>query len=234
MMLLELKEIHAGYGPVPVLRGVSLQLGEGEILGVLGRNGMGKTTLIRCIAGTLPLTQGSIHFAGQEITRLAPHERAQLGLTTVVQGRGVFPRLSVWENLEMGRIAAGGGKRSRLDEVIGYFPRLGERLRQPAGTLSGGEQQMLAIGRALMTHPKLILLDEPSDGIMPILVHQIAEILLQINRREGVAIVIVEQNVPMVFALTDRCVILEKGRVVAEGTREEVSQSAVMREYLAI
>ncbi|MBX5453064.1 MAG: ABC transporter ATP-binding protein [Acidobacteriia bacterium] len=234
MMLLELKEIHAGYGPVPVLRGVSLQLGEGEILGVLGRNGMGKTTLIRCIAGTLPLTQGSIHFAGQEITRLAPHERAQLGLTTVVQGRGVFPRLSVWENLEMGRIAAGGGKRSRLDEVIGYFPRLGERLRQPAGTLSGGEQQMLAIGRALMTHPKLILLDEPSDGIMPILVHQIAEILLQINRREGVAIVIVEQNVPMVFALTDRCVILEKGRVVAEGTREQVSQSAVMREYLAI
>jgi len=234
MMLLELKEIHAGYGPVPVLRGVSLQLGEGEIPCVLGRNGMGKTTLIRCIAGTLPLTQGSIHFAGQEITRLAPHERAQLGLTTVVQGRGVFPRLSVWENLEMGRIAAGGGKRSRLDEVIGYFPRLGERLRQPAGTLSGGEQQMLAIGRALMTHPKLILLDEPSDGIMPILVHQIAEILLQINRREGVAIVIVEQNVPMVFALTDRCVILEKGRVVAEGTREQVSQSAVMREYLAI
>lgn len=234
MMLLELTDIHAGYGPVPVLRGVSVQLGEGEILGVLGRNGMGKTTLIRCIAGTLPVTQGRIRLAGHDITRLAPHERAQLGLTTVVQGRGVFPRLSVWENLEMGRIASGRGKASRLDEVIGYFPRLGERLRQPAGTLSGGEQQMLAIGRALMTHPKLILLDEPSDGIMPILVRQIAEILLQINQREGLAIVIVEQNVPMVFALTDRCVILEKGRVVAEGTREDVSQSEVMREYLAI
>jgi ABC-type branched-subunit amino acid transport system ATPase component len=234
MMLLELTDIHAGYGPVPVLRGVSVQLGEGEILGVLGRNGMGKTTLIRCIAGTLPVTQGRIRLAGHDITRLAPHERAQLGLTTVVQGRSVFPRLSVWENLEMGRIASGRGKASRLDEVIGYFPRLGERLRQPAGTLSGGEQQMLAIGRALMTHPKLILLDEPSDGIMPILVRQIAEILLQINQREGLAIVIVEQNVPMVFALTDRCVILEKGRVVAQGTREDVSQSEVMREYLAI
>ena len=134
----------------------------------------------------------------------------------------------------MGRIAGGGGKPSRLEEVVGYFPRLGERLRQPAGTLSGGEQQMLAIGRALMSHPRLMLLDEPSDGIMPILVQQIAGILLQINRRESMAMVIVEQNVPMVFALTDRCVILEKGSVVTEGTREEVSQSEVMREYLAI
>jgi ABC-type branched-subunit amino acid transport system ATPase component len=233
-MLLELEDIHAGYGPAAVLRGISLTLGEGKVVGLLGRNGMGKTTLIRCIAGLLLATRGTIRFAGRELTRLAPHERAQLGLATVVQGRGVFPRLSVWENLEMGRIAPGRGRSSRLDEVVGYFPRLGERLRQAAGTLSGGEQQMLAIGRALMTHPKLMLLDEPSDGIMPILVRQIAGILLEINQRERVAMVIVEQNVPMVFALTDRCVILEKGRVVAEGTREEVSQSEVMREYLAI
>ncbi|HSU06408.1 MAG TPA: ABC transporter ATP-binding protein [Acetobacteraceae bacterium] len=233
-MLLELRDVHAGYGPVRVLRGVSLALGDGEILGVLGRNGMGKTTLIRCIAGLLPAASGAIQFAGRELTRLAAHHRAQLGLATVVQGRGIFPRLSVWENLEMGRVAGGGRKASRLDEVVGYFPRLGERLRQAAGTLSGGEQQMLAIGRALMTHPRLMLLDEPSDGIMPILVRQIAEILLQINRREGMAMVIVEQNVPVVFALTDRCVILEKGSVVTEGTREEVSQSEVMREYLAI
>jgi ABC-type branched-subunit amino acid transport system ATPase component len=233
-MLLELSDIHAGYGPVSVLRGISLSLAEGEIVGLLGRNGMGKTTLIRCIAGLLPAARGTIRFAGRDLTRHPAHERAQMGLATVVQGRGIFPRLTVWENLEMGRVAGGGGKRSRLDEVIGYFPRLGERLSQAAGTLSGGEQQMLAIGRALMTHPRLMLLDEPSDGIMPLLVRQIADILLQINRREGMAMVIVEQNVPMVFALTDRCVILEKGSVVAEGTREEVSQSEVMREYLAI
>ena len=233
-MLLELQDVHAGYGPVRVVRGVSLSLNEGEVLGLLGRNGMGKTTLIRGIAGLLPLARGSIRFAGHDLTRLPAHERARLGIATVVQGRGIFPRLSVWENLEMGRVAGGGAKASRLDEVIGYFPRLGERLRQAAGTLSGGEQQMVAIGRALMTHPKLMLLDEPSDGIMPILVRQIAEILVRINRREGMAMVVVEQNVPMVFAMAERCVILEKGRVVAEGTREEVSQSDVMREYLAI
>ena len=233
-MLLELQDVHAGYGPVRVVRGVSLSLREGEVLGLLGRNGMGKTTLIRSIAGLLPLARGSIRFAGQDLTRLPAHERARLGIATVVQGRGIFPRLSVWENLEMGRVAGGGAKASRLDEVIGYFPRLGERLRQAAGTLSGGEQQMVAIGRALMTHPKLMLLDEPSDGIMPILVRQIADILVRINRREGMAMVVVEQNVPMVFAMAGRCVILEKGRVVAEGTRDEVSQSDVMREYLAI
>ncbi len=233
-MLLELQDVHAGYGPVRVLRGISLSLRKGEVVGLLGRNGMGKSTLIRCVAGLVPATRGTMRFAGHDLSRLAAYERAQLGLATVVQGRGIFPRLGVWENLEMGRVAAGRGKPSRLDEVIGYFPRLGERLRQAAGTLSGGEQQMLAIGRALMTHPKLMLLDEPSDGIMPILVRQIAEILLQINQRESMTMVIVEQNVPMVFALTDRCVILEKGRVVAEGTRDEVSQSEVMREYLAI
>jgi ABC-type branched-subunit amino acid transport system ATPase component len=210
MMLLELKNVHASYGPIRVLRDISIALAAGEILGVLGRNGMGKTTLIRCIAGLLPLAAGSVTFDGRDIGRWPPHERAQRGITTVVQGRGIFPRLSVWENLEMGRIASGRGKPSRIEEVIGYFPRLGERLRQAAGTLSGGEQQMLAIGRGLMTRPRLMLLDEPSDGIMPVLVRQITDILVQINRRERMAMVIVEQNVPMVFALTDRCVILEK------------------------
>ena len=131
----------------------------------VGRNGMGKTTLIRCLAGLLPSWHGSISLDGEDVTRLPAHERARRGLTTIVQGRGLFPRLTVRENLEMGRIAGGGGKRSHLDEVIGYFPRLGERLGQAAGTLSGGEQQMLSIGCGLMTHPRLMLLDEPSDGI---------------------------------------------------------------------
>ena len=155
-------------------------------------------------------------------------------MTTVVQGRGMFPKLSVRESLEMGRIASGRGRRSRIDEVLDYFPRLKERLGQSAGTLSGGEQQMLAIGRGLMTDPKLMLLDEPSDGIMPVLVRQIAEILIAINRNEQMTLVIVEQNVPMLFRMTDRFIILEKGRIVAEGSRAQIAASEVMKEYLAI
>lgn len=232
-MLLQIEDIHAGYGEISVLHGISLSIAAGDILGVLGRNGMGKTTLIRCIAGLLRASKGTIALDGQDITRAPAHERARRGMTTVVQGRGLFPRLTVAENLEMGR-TAGGAKPSRIKEVLEYFPRLAERLSQPAGTMSGGEQQMLAIGRGLMAHPRLILLDEPSDGIMPLLVRQIAQVMVQINRQEKVAIIVVEQNVPMVFSMTDRCVIIEKGRIVAEGTREAVSQSEVMRQYLAI
>lgn len=233
-MTLHVKDMTAGYGSITVLRELSLQVKEGGILGVLGRNGMGKTTLIRCLAGLIIPTAGSIFFRGRDITKLVPHERARLGITTVVQGRGIFPQLTVRENLEMGRIATGRPKRSRLDEVLDYFPRLGERLGQAAGTLSGGEQQMLSIGRGLMTDPKMMLLDEPSDGIMPTLVQQIAMTLGEINRNEGVTIVIVEQNVPLVFKMADYCVVLEKGRLVAEGTREEVAQSEVVQDYLAI
>jgi branched-chain amino acid transport system ATP-binding protein len=233
-MTLAVKNVTAGYGSMTVLRSVSLAVGEGRILGVLGRNGMGKSTLIRCLAGLIPVMEGSITFDGREITKLSPHERARLGITTVVQGRGIFPRLTLLENLEMGRIASGRTKLSRIDEVLGYFPQLRERLGQVASTLSGGEQQMLAIGRGLMTDPQLMLLDEPSEGIMPILVQQIARILAEINRNESLTIVIVEQNVPMVFSMTDNCIIIEKGRVVAEGSREKVSHSDVMKEYLAI
>lgn len=233
-MTLYVKDMTAGYGSITVLRELSLQVEEGGILGVLGRNGMGKTTLIRCLAGLIIPTAGAIFFRGRDITKLVPHERARLGITTVVQGRGIFPQLTVRENLEMGRIATGRPKRSRLDEVLDYFPRLGERLGQAAGTLSGGEQQMLSIGRGLMTDPKMMLLDEPSDGIMPTLVQQIAMTLGEINRNEGVTIVIVEQNVPLVFKMADYCVVLEKGRLVAEGTREEVAQSEVVQDYLAI
>jgi ABC-type branched-subunit amino acid transport system ATPase component len=233
-MDLAVDNITAGYGDITVLRGVSVSVADGGILGVLGRNGMGKTTLIRCLGGLLPLHSGSIRLGGHDISRLSAHARARLGITTILQGRGIFPRLTVWENLEMGRIAGGGNKRSRLDEVFGYFPRLKERIHQQAGTLSGGEQQMLAIGRGLMTHPKLILLDEPSDGVMPTLVRQIGDIMVEINRAERITIVIVEQNVPMVFAMTNHFAIIEKGRVVAEGSRDVIANSVVMKEYLAV
>jgi branched-chain amino acid transport system ATP-binding protein len=233
-MALEVHNITAGYGNITVLRDLSLTVADGGIIGVLGRNGMGKTTLIRCLAGLIVPSAGTITLHGEDITRMPPHQRARRGITTVVQGRGIFPRLTVMENLEMGRIAAGGGKRSRLEEVLGYFPRLHERLTQLAGTLSGGEQQMLAIGRGLMTDPKLILLDEPSDGIMPTLVQQIGDTLSEINRNEGTTIVIVEQNMPLVFRMAQYCIVLEKGRLVAEGTCDDVSQSDVLVEYLAI
>jgi branched-chain amino acid transport system ATP-binding protein len=140
----------------------------------------------------------------------------------------------VWENLEMGRLAAGRAKRNRLDEVLGYFPRLGERLKQLAGTMSGGEQQMLAIGRGIMTDPSIMLLDEPSDGIMPMLVTQIGATLGEISKSSGLSILIAEQNMPLVFSLTNHCIILEKGRIVAQGSRQAVSRSEVMKEYLAI
>jgi ABC-type branched-subunit amino acid transport system ATPase component len=233
-MILEVDDVTAGYGPITVLRGISMGVEPGEILGVLGRNGMGKSTLIRCLSGLIPPDAGRIAFSGRDITTVPPHVRAQLGMTTVVQGRGMFPKLSVRESLEMGRIASGRAQRSRVDEVLDYFPRLRERLGQSAGTLSGGEQQMLAIGRGLMTDPKLMLLDEPSDGMMPILVQQIADILSAINRNEKMTLVIVEQNVAMLFRMTDRFVILEKGQVVAHGSREQIAASDVMKEYLAI
>jgi ABC-type branched-subunit amino acid transport system ATPase component len=231
---LHVDRVSAGYGPITVLRNVSFEVEEGDILAVLGRNGMGKTTLIRCLCGLIPVSAGAIRLDDRDIATLRPHERAHLGITTVVQGRGMFPNLTVRESLEMGRIASGRIKRSRLEEVLEYFPRLRERLAQASGTLSGGEQQMLAIGRGLMTDPRIMLLDEPSDGVMPLLVQQIAEILKEINRREKVTMVIVEQNVPLVFSMTDRCIILEKGEVAASGSREDVSSSEVMKEYLAI
>lgn len=233
-MEIVLERIRAGYGQITVLRDLSLRVDDGAILGVLGRNGMGKSTLIRCIAGLNPPTAGTIRLGGKDITRLPPHERAVRGITTIVQGRGMFPNLTVRENLIMGRIASGRVRHDHTDEVIHYFPRLGERLGQKAGTLSGGEQQMLAIGRALMTEPRLMLLDEPSDGIMPLYVHQTAQILSRINREQGITMLIVEQNVSMVFKMTDHCIILEKGRVAAEGYRKELQESSVMQEYLAI
>lgn len=233
-MTLEVRNVTAGYGNITVLRDLSLTVADGGILGVLGRNGMGKTTLIRCLAGLIIPDAGTITLHGEDITRLPPHERARRGVTTIVQGRGMFPHLTVMENLEMGRIAAGGSKRNRLEEVLGYFPWLEGRFSQVAGTLSGGEQQMLAIGRGLMSDPKVILLDEPSDGAMPTLVQQIGATLSEINRNEGTTIVIVEQNVPMVFAMAEYCIVLEKGELVAQGTCEEVSGAEVLREYLAI
>jgi ABC-type branched-subunit amino acid transport system ATPase component len=232
--MLELEGVRSGYGNIAVLFDISFRLDKGAILGVLGRNGMGKSTLIRAIAGILPAQSGVVRLNGEDISALSAHQRAVLGITTVVQGRGIFPKLTVWENPEMGRIASGRKKRNRIDEILSYFPHLRGRLSQLAGTMSGGEQQMLAIGRGIMTDPSIMLLDEPSDGIMPTLVTQIGMTLGEISRSSGISILIAEQNVPLVFGLTDRFIVLEKGRIVAQGSRQAVSRSEVMKEYLAI
>ena len=231
---LNVEALTAGYGDITVLRDVSTAVEGGRVLGVLGRNGMGKTTLIRTLSGQVPLQSGRIAFNGEDVGGLSAHQRARRGMTTVVQGRGIFPRLTVREHLTMGRVAGGGHKPDRSDEVIEYFPILGERRHQAAGTLSGGEQQMLAIGTGLMTDPSMILLDEPSDGVMPKLVEQIAERLAEINQRKGTTIIIVEQNVPMVFSIAHQCIVLENGRVVAAGATEEIERSDAVSRHLTI
>jgi len=232
--MLSVKNIFAGYGNITVLKDVTFHLNKNNILGVLGRNGMGKSTLIRVLSGLILPSKGVIELMGENITNYAPHVRAQKRITTIVQGRGIFPKLSVYENLLMGMISQKRKINSRLDEVFSYFPIISNRLHQTAGTLSGGEQQMLAIGRAIMTDPEIMLLDEPSDGIMPALVDEITNTLKKINQTNNISMIIVEQNVPMIFSLTDNCIILEKGRIVISGKKSDVENSQIMKQYLAI
>ena len=232
--MLSVKNIFAGYGNITVLKDVTFHLNKNNIIGVLGRNGMGKSTLIRVLSGLILPSKGVIELMGENITNYAPHVRAQKRITTIVQGRGIFPKLSVYENLLMGMISQKRKINSRLEEVFSYFPIISNRLHQTAGTLSGGEQQMLAIGRAIMTDPEIMLLDEPSDGIMPALVDEITNTLKKINQTNNISMIIVEQNVPMIFSLTDNCIILEKGRIVISGKKSDVENSQIMKQYLAI
>ena len=232
--MLSVKNIFAGYGNITVLKDVTFHLNKNNILGVLGRNGMGKSTLIRVLSGLILPSKGVIELMGENITNYAPHVRAQKRITTIVQGRGIFPKLNVYENLLMGIISQKRKINSRLDEVFSYFPIISNRLHQTAGTLSGGEQQMLAIGRAIMADPEIMLLDEPSDGIMPALVDEITNTLKKINQTNNISMIIVEQNVPMIFSLTDNCIILEKGRIVISGKKTDVENSQIMKQYLAI
>lgn len=233
-MRLSGERLRAGYDGGDVLRGVSVGVGEGEIAGVIGRNGVGKTTLIRTLIGQVKARGGSVRFDGRDVTGCSPEDRARLGLGLVPQGRGIFPNMSVADNLRAGRLIGGGVRELRTELVYDYFPFLRKRKRQLAGTLSGGEQEMLAIGRALIAGPKVLLLDEPSDGVQPSFVQQIGESLVQLNAETGLSILLVEQNVELMQRMARRAYVLDKGEVVATLDAEEIESDEVVEGYLAL
>jgi branched-chain amino acid transport system ATP-binding protein len=232
--MLEVTDLHVYYGEIHALKGISFRVGQGEIVTLLGNNGAGKTTTLRTLSGLLAPRQGDVRFEGSSLLGIAPHDVVLKGITHVPEGRRIFNRLSVVENLEMGAYtrADSAAIARDMDHVFTIFPRLKERRSQVAGTLSGGEQQMLAIGRALMARPRLLLLDEPSMGLAPVLVEQIFETVLAINR-QGVTILLVEQNAAMALSIAERGYVLETGRLPLEGGARELAENPeVRRAYL--
>ena len=229
--LLELEDVQARYGPVEALHGVSLTVGEGEAVAVLGGNGAGKTTTLRAISGVVK-TSGVIRFGGGQLSR-APERVARAGIAHVPEGRGIFAELSVHENLRLGAYLDRRGFSENYERVCGHFPWLDRRRAQQAGTLSGGEQQMLAIARALMSRPRLLLLDEPSLGLAPIVVREIFGILGELNEKDGLAILVVEQNAKLALRSSSRAYVLEVGRVALEGPSSELAEDeSVRKSYL--
>jgi len=233
--MLDVTLLRGGYGALPVLNGITFSAGKGEVVGLLGRNGAGKTTTLRMIAGALRATDGSVRLGGEDITRLSAFRRARAGIAHVPQGRGIFNRLTVHENLDVGtRAKKHRGAAGIPQDVYDYFPILKERSAQVAGTLSGGQQQMLAIGRALCGDPQVLLLDEPSEGIQPNIVQAIAELVPRIARDRGIAVILVEQNLDLALKASDRCLVVEKGRVVHAATPAELADEALLKDLLAI
>jgi branched-chain amino acid transport system ATP-binding protein len=230
--LLELEDVEARYGPVQALRGVSLTVGEGEIVAVLGGNGAGKTTTLRAVSGMVTMS-GEVRFAGERITRATPERVARAGIAHVPEGRGIFSELSVRENLRLGAFLRRDGFDEDFERVRGYFPWLEERRDQQAGTLSGGEQQMLALARALMSRPRLLLLDEPSLGLAPLVVRELFKIVGQLNEKDGLAVLVVEQNAKLALRSSSRAYVLEVGRVALEGPSGELAENeSVRKAYL--
>ncbi len=235
MPLLELENMHSYYGHIHALRGISLTVDEGEVVTLIGSNGAGKSTTMRSISGLTPPSQGSIRFDGQELAEMPAQDIVRLGISQSPEGRHVFPRMSVLENLEMGAFTRNDGQiRADIDRVYELFPRLKEREKQKAGTMSGGEQQMLAIGRALMANPSLLLLDEPSLGLAPILVDRIYETVAEINR-QGTTILLVEQSATHALEVSNRGYVLETGKVVLSDESAALQTNPeVQKAYLGI
>ena len=234
-MLLEIKDIKVSYGKIEAIKGISLSVKQGEIVTLVGANGAGKTTLLKTISGILKPSNGVINFEGKDIQSIAPHDRVLAGLCQAPEGRGIFPGMTVLENLEMGKYSRPEWKKELqedLDRVYTLFPRLKERQSQAGGTLSGGEQQMLSIGRALMARPRLLLLDEPSMGLAPMFIQQIFKIIREIQT-QGVSILLVEQNAAQALSCANRAYIMETGNIVKEGSGKELlNDEAIKKAYL--
>ncbi|KRR04330.1 ABC transporter ATP-binding protein [Bradyrhizobium valentinum] len=226
--------LRAGYGGKPVLQSLEIEVREGEIVAVIGRNGVGKSTLMKSLIGLVPAMSGSIVYRGEAVELLPSHKRARLGMGYVPQGRDVFPRLTVAENIVVGAAIKGEIPRASKKRILDAFPILAERWSQRAGTLSGGQQQQLAIGRVLISDPNLILLDEPSEGIQPNIVQDIARNMVELNRATGVTIILVEQNLDMIRAMAQRCYVMDKGRIVASLDHAALDNQAEMRRHLAV
>ena len=229
MSLLKVENIHVYYGSIHAIKGVSFEVNEGEIVTLIGANGAGKSTTLQTVSGLLRSRTGSIEFNGENISHVPAHKLVYKGLAQVPEGRRIFLQMSVEENLEMGAFTQkNAGIDADLESVYEQFPRLRERKKQIAGTLSGGEQQMLAMGRALMSHPKLLMLDEPSMGLAPILVEQIFDIIRQLHKN-GTTILLVEQNAQMALSVADRAYVLETGKITLSGTGKELAESDEVR-----
>jgi branched-chain amino acid transport system ATP-binding protein len=232
--LLEVEDLEAGYGSLTVLRGISFAVDEGQIVAIVGPNGAGKTTTLRALSGMVSAT-GKIAFGGESIVRRAPERIARCGIAHVPEGRGTFATLTVEENLRVGALSRknGGAVAEDIERCCEYFPRLGERLEQPAGSLSGGEQQMLAVARALMLRPRLMLLDEPSTGLAPIITSELFKRLGRIAREEGTTVLVVEQNASLALRFADHAHVLEAGRIALSGEADELrDDEAMQRSYL--
>lgn len=232
--MLRVDGLTAGYGKVVIVRDICIDVKQGEVVAVIGRNGVGKSTLMKTLMGLLKVREGKIALDGVDVTGFEAFKRARLGMGYVPQGRGVFPKLTVAENLAMGELINHASGDKRIDWIYEYFPRLAERKRQKAGTMSGGEQSMLVIGRALVGKPNVLILDEPSEGLQPNIVQQIGDIVRQINESMGVTVLIVEQNMDLIQRMAQRAYLMDNGRIVGSLGHEELSQREIIAAHLSV
>jgi urea transport system ATP-binding protein len=232
--MLQVTELCTGYGRIPILNGISFSISNGEFIGVLGHNGMGKTTLLKALMGFLPATAGQVRFADTDVTSMAPYDRARLGFGYVPQGREIFPQLSVYDNLRMGCTKQRGGEQDIIAPILEDFPRLKPLLDRFGGALSGGEQQLLAIARCLCGKPRLVLLDEPTEGIQPSIIDEIVETLLRLREKSGLTMILVEQNLDFIAALSQRILMIQKGTITREVRPSELGDPGLVGEFIGI